>query len=86
MRGIHPVNNTLALDGIERIRRAYANTIQLAELAGTDRYSAARLVVYTADMYGYRPLCNQVQVELWGDDANSYPPRTIIEVQRLNGR
>ncbi|KAF6810270.1 endoribonuclease l-psp [Colletotrichum plurivorum] len=84
MRGIYPANNTLAPVGIERIRQAYANMIQLAELAGTDRYSAARLVVYTTDMYRYRPLCNQVQIELWGEDANRHPPRTIIEVQRLN--
>ena len=30
-------------------------------------------------------MCNQVQVELWGDDAGRYPPRTILEVVRLNG-
>ncbi|TQN67858.1 2-iminobutanoate/2-iminopropanoate deaminase, partial [Colletotrichum shisoi] len=70
--------------GIDRIRQAYANMIQLAELAGTDRFSAVRLVVYTTDMYRYRPLCNQAQTEFWGDDPNRHPPRSIIEVQRLN--
>ncbi|KAK1446507.1 endoribonuclease L-PSP [Colletotrichum cuscutae] len=57
---------------------------QLAELAGTDRFSAVRLVVYVTDMYRYRPLCNQAQTELWGNDPNRQPPRSIIEVQRLN--
>ncbi|KAK1706966.1 hypothetical protein CaCOL14_011022 [Colletotrichum acutatum] len=84
MRGIYPSNNTLAPVGIDRIRQAYANMVQLAELAGTDRFSAVRLVVYTTDMYRYRPLCNQAQTELWGNDANKHPPRSIIEVQRLN--
>ena len=30
----------------------------------------------------YRPIVNQVQEELWKN--GTYPPRTIIEVQRLN--
>ncbi|KAH7321083.1 endoribonuclease L-PSP [Stachybotrys elegans] len=84
MRGIYPGNGTLAPTGIDRIRQAYTNMVELAEMAGTDRYSAARLVVYTTDMYRWRPLCNQIQIELWGNDANRHPPRTIIEVQRLN--
>ena len=32
-------------------------------------------------MYRYRPIINKVQAELWG--AGPYPPRTILEVQRL---
>jgi 2-iminobutanoate/2-iminopropanoate deaminase len=44
---------------------------------------AVRLVVYVTDMYRFRPFVNKVQEELWG--AGPYPPRTIIEVQRLNG-
>lgn len=84
MRGIYPANNTLAPVGIDRVRLAYANMIQLAGLAGSDRFSAVRLVVYTTDMYRYRPLCNQAQTEIWGNDLNRYPPRSIIEVQRLN--
>ena len=30
----------------------------------------------------YRPIVNQVQEELWTN--GTYPPRTIVEVQRLN--
>jgi enamine deaminase RidA (YjgF/YER057c/UK114 family) len=56
----------------------------LADMVGADLFSCVRLVVYTTDMYRYRPMCNAVQVELWGDDPNTYPPRTNIEVDRLN--
>jgi enamine deaminase RidA (YjgF/YER057c/UK114 family) len=56
----------------------------LAEMAGAELADCVRLVVYTTDMYRYRPMCNEVQAELWGADANRYPPRTIVEVDRLN--
>lgn len=52
--------------------------------------SCVRLVVYVTDMYRWRPLVNQVQAELWGQLNGTgkgfvqYPPRTIVEVQRLN--
>jgi len=35
-------------------------------------------------MYRWRPVVNKIQEELWGDVAPNYPPRTILEVQRLN--
>ena len=41
-----------------------------------------RLVVYVTDMFRHRPLVNKVQEELWG--KGPYPPRTIVEVDRLN--
>jgi enamine deaminase RidA (YjgF/YER057c/UK114 family) len=53
-------------------------------MAGAELIDCVRLVVYTTDMFRYRPMCNQVQVELWGDDPSRYPPRTIVEVGRLN--
>jgi 2-iminobutanoate/2-iminopropanoate deaminase len=33
-------------------------------------------------MAALRPLVNKVQAELWG--GGPYPPRTIVEVARLN--
>lgn len=84
MRGIYPDNNTLAPVGMPRIRQAFENMASLVDMMGTDLYSCVRLVVYTTDMFRYRPMCNNVQVELWGDDPRKYPPRTIIEVDRLN--
>ena len=77
MRGIHPENSTLAPIGLPRIRQAYQNMASLVEMMGAELYSCVRLVVYTTDMFRYRPMANEVQVELWGDD-----PRTRIEVGR----
>lgn len=54
----------------------------IAESEGASLQDAVRIVVYVTDMYRYRPLVNQVQAELWG--SGPYPPRTIIEVDRLN--
>jgi 2-iminobutanoate/2-iminopropanoate deaminase len=33
-------------------------------------------------MFRFRPVVNKIQAELWGDGP--YPPRTIIEMHRLN--
>jgi hypothetical protein len=33
-------------------------------------------------MFRYRPIVNKIQAELWG--KGPYPPRTIVEVHRLN--
>lgn len=84
MRGIFPWNSTLAPTGLPRIRQAYRNMASLAKMMDADLYACIRLVVYTTDMYRYRPMANEVQIELWGDDASKYPPRTIVEVDRLN--
>lgn len=84
MRGIYTSNSTLAPVGMPRVRLAFENMAALADMAGADLYDCLRIVVYTTDMYRYRPMCNDVQVELWGDDPSKYPPRTIIEVDRLN--
>jgi 2-iminobutanoate/2-iminopropanoate deaminase len=56
----------------------------LAAMAGAEVTDCVRLVVYTTDMYRFRPMCNQVQIGLWGGDASRHPPRTIVEVGRLN--
>jgi 2-iminobutanoate/2-iminopropanoate deaminase len=83
MRGIDPKTN-LQIQGDEaRIRQAFFNMKLIAESEGATLNDAVRLVVYVTDMYRFRPLVNKVQEELWG--AGPYPPRTIIEVHRLNG-
>ncbi|KAI6857334.1 hypothetical protein KC323_g7430 [Hortaea werneckii] len=84
MRGIHPENSTLAPPSMPRIRKAFENMRDLAWLAGAELTNCARIVVYTTDMYRYRPICNEVQKLLWGNDSSQYPPRTIVEVDRLN--
>lgn len=47
-----------------------------------DLTDCLRLVVYTTDMYRFRPVVNDVQRHLWPEGA--FPPRTIVEVSRLN--
>jgi 2-iminobutanoate/2-iminopropanoate deaminase len=82
MRGIDPKTN-LQVQGAEpRIRQAFANMKLIAESEGATLRDAARIVVYVTDMYRYRPIVNKIQEEFWGDGP--YPPRTIIEVHRLN--
>ncbi|WJR76666.1 RidA family protein [Bradyrhizobium sp. NP1] len=83
MRGIDPKTNLQVQGDENRIRQAFLNMKLIAESEGASLRDAARLVVYVTDMYRFRPIVNKVQEELWG--AGPYPPRTIIEVHRLNG-
>jgi enamine deaminase RidA (YjgF/YER057c/UK114 family) len=82
MRGIDPKTNTLVQGDEARVRQAFLNMKLIAESEGAGLRDAVRLVVYVTDMYRYRPIVNKVQEELWG--KGPYPPRTIIEVDRLN--
>ena len=83
MRGIDPKTN-LQVEGDEpRIRQAFVNMKLIAESEGASLRDATRLVVYVTDMYRFRPIVNKIQEEFWG--KGPYPPRTIIEVHRLNG-
>jgi enamine deaminase RidA (YjgF/YER057c/UK114 family) len=82
MRGIDPTTNTLVNGDEARVRQAFRNMATIAASEGASLRDAARLVVYVTDMAQHRPLVNQVQQELWGDGP--YPPRTIVEVARLN--
>lgn len=82
MRGIDPKTNTLVPDPEARVRQAFRNMEHIATSDGARLRDAVRLVVYVTDMYRFRPIVNKVQEELWG--AGPYPPRTIIEVHRLN--
>jgi 2-iminobutanoate/2-iminopropanoate deaminase len=82
MRGIDPATNKL-VDGDEaRIRQAFLNMKTIVEAADGGLRDAVRLVVYVTDMARYRPLVNKIQEEFWGGPP--YPPRTIVEVSRLN--
>jgi enamine deaminase RidA (YjgF/YER057c/UK114 family) len=82
MRGIDPKTDTLVQGDDARVRQAFLNMKLIAESEGASLRDAVRLVVYVTDMFRYRPIVNKVQAELWGQGL--YPPRTIIEVQRLN--
>jgi len=82
MRGIDPATNTLVEGDEARIRRAFLNMKLIAESERASLHDAVRLVVYVTDMARLRPLVNKVQEELWAGRPG--PPRTIVEVARLN--
>ena len=82
MRGIDPATNTLVAGDEARVRQAFQNMARIAAADGASLRDAVRLVVYVTDMGRLRPIVNRVQEELWG--GGPYPPRTIVEVRRLN--
>jgi len=82
MRGIDPASNTLVSGDEARIRQAFANMTTIAQSEGAGLSDCVRLTVFVTDMTHLRPLVNAVQEDLW--DAGPYPPRTIVEVARLN--
>ena len=82
MRGIDPATNR-QVDGDEaRIRQGFLNMQAIAASEGASLRDAVRIVVYVTDMALMRPLVNKVQEELWA--GGPYPPRTIVEVVKLN--
>jgi 2-iminobutanoate/2-iminopropanoate deaminase len=82
MRGIDPASNTVVGPEEARIRQAFKNMKTIAESEGAKLSDCVRLTVFVTDMNGLRPLVNKVQEELWG--GGPYPPRTIVEVAKLN--
>jgi 2-iminobutanoate/2-iminopropanoate deaminase len=82
MRGIDPASNTILGTEEERIRRAFTNMKTIAAAEGAGLSDCVRLTVFVTDMNRLRPLVNKVQEELWG--GGPYPPRTIVEVAKLN--
>ena len=81
MQGIDPAINTLVKDPQARILRAFLNLKLIAESEGASLTDCVRLTVYVSDLHRYAPMVDKAQAELWGKPP--YPPRTMIEVQRL---
>jgi len=82
MRGIDPASNRILGTEEERIRVAFTNMKTIAASEGASLKDCVRLTVYVTDMGRLRPLVNKVQEELWA--GGPYPPRTIVEVAKLN--
>ena len=82
MRGIDPQSNELVEGDAARIRQAFENMEFIAQSEGASLTDAVRLTVFVTDMERYRPIVNAVQEELWS--GGPYPPRTILEVSKLN--
>jgi len=82
MRGIDPATHTLVTGDEARVRQAFANMARIAAVEGATLRDAVRLVVYVIDMARLRPLVNRIQEQFWS--GGPYPPRTIVEMARLN--
>ncbi len=74
-------DNSLSPDPETRIRRAFANIKKLAESQGAPLHDCVRVTIYLSDLHRYAGIVDSVQAEFWG--APPYPPRTMMEVQRL---
>src|SRR5262249_13231203 len=81
MQGIDPATNTLVQDPQARIRQALLNIRFIAQSEGASLQDCVRITVYVSDLHRFAPMVDKAQAELWGKPP--YPPRTMIEVQRL---
>jgi 2-iminobutanoate/2-iminopropanoate deaminase len=81
MQGIDPATNILVQDPQGRILRAFLNLKLIAESEGATLQDCVRLTVYVSDLHRYAPMVDKAQEQLWGKPP--YPPRTMVEVQRL---
>jgi enamine deaminase RidA (YjgF/YER057c/UK114 family) len=81
MQGVDPITNTLVQDPEARIRRAFLNLELIAQSEGASLQDCVRITVYVSDLHRFAPMVDKVQADLWGKPP--YPPRTMVEVQRL---
>ena len=81
MQGVDPITNTLVQDPEARIRRAFLNLELIAQSEGANLHDCVRITVYVSDLHRFAPMVDKVQADLWGKPP--YPPRTMVEVQRL---
>ncbi|HEX3859762.1 MAG TPA: RidA family protein [Pseudolabrys sp.] len=82
MRGIDPTTNKLVEGDEARVRQAFRNMEVIAKSEGATLKDCVRITVFVTDMARHRPIANAVQEELWS--GGPYPPRTILEVSKLN--
>ncbi|MBN9086807.1 MAG: RidA family protein [Reyranella sp.] len=80
MQGFGP-DGKLPPDPETRIRQAFLNIKALAASEGASLHDCVRVTVYLSDLHRYAGIVDKVQAELWGNPP--YPPRTMVEVQRL---
>ena len=81
MQGIDPTTNTLVQDPQSRVRQAFLNIKLIAQSEGASLQDCVRLTVYLSDLHRFAPMVEKAQADLWGKPP--YPPRTMVEVQRL---
>jgi len=81
MPGIDPATNAMVKDPEAQIRQAFLNIRQIARSEGASLQDCVRLTVYLGDLNRFAALVDKAEAELWGKPP--YPPRTMVEVQRL---
>jgi 2-iminobutanoate/2-iminopropanoate deaminase len=81
MQGVDPATNILVQDPQARILQAFLNLKLIAQSEGASLQDCVRLTVYVSDLHRFAPMVDKAQAELWGKPP--YPPRTMVEVQRL---
>jgi 2-iminobutanoate/2-iminopropanoate deaminase len=81
MQGVDPATNRLVQDPKARIRQAFLNIKLIAQSEGASLHDCVRLTIYVSDLRRIAPVVDEVQADLWGKPP--YPPRTMVEVQRL---
>jgi 2-iminobutanoate/2-iminopropanoate deaminase len=81
MQGVDPATNKLVAHPQARIRQAFVNIRHIARSEGASLQDCVRVTVYVSDLHRYAPMVDKAQAELWGKPP--YPPRTMVEVQRL---
>jgi hypothetical protein len=64
-----------------RIRQALLNIGLIAQSEGASLQDCVRLTVYVSDLRRFAPMVDKAQAEIWAKPP--YPPRTMVEVQRL---
>ena len=80
-RGIEPDTGALVAGTPEKIRRAFENIRAILEAAGTSLEYVVMSRVYVRDMAAHRPIVNDAYQQYF---PKGPPPRTIVEVARLN--
>ena len=80
-RGIEPGTGALAAGIREKVRQAFENIRAILEAAGTSLEYVVMSRVYVRDMGGHRPIVNEAYERYF---PHGPPPRTIVEVSRLN--
>jgi enamine deaminase RidA (YjgF/YER057c/UK114 family) len=81
MPGIDPATNRIVGDPEEQVRQAFLNIRRIAESEGATLRDCVKLTVYLSDLNRFAAIVDKVESELW--TSPPYPPRTLIEVQRL---
>ena len=80
-RGIEPTSGALMTGTREKVRQTFENIRAILEAAGTSLEYVVMSRVYVRDMAGHRPIVNEAYERYF---SKGPPPRTIVEVSRLN--